>query len=168
MNSPIVKFIAKALGFFAIWYLIYDLWLLPAGELDRWISLNIVMVGGGILEAFGFDVYAFGRVIGIVEYPGIEIVDGCNGVAAIGLFLGFIFAYPGDWRNKLSFSLFGVSLIYVVNLLRIITLTITQAYYPSLFDFMHDYSTTTIFYLFIFLLWMIWVNFNDSAISETE
>lgn len=168
MNSPIVKFIAKALGFFAIWYLIYDLWLLPAGELDRWISLNIVMVGGGILEAFGFDVYAFGRVIGIVEYPGIEIVDGCNGVAAIGLFLGFIFAYPGDWRNKLSFSLFGVSLIYMVNLLRIITLTITQAYYPSLFDFMHDYSTTTIFYLFIFLLWMIWVNFNDSAISETE
>lgn len=168
MNSPIVKFIAKALGFFAIWYLIYDLWLLPAGELDRWISLNIVMVGGGILEAFGFDVYAFGRVIGIVEYPGIEIVDGCNGVAPIGLFLGFIFAYPGDWRNKLSFSLFGVSLIYMVNLLRIITLTITQAYYPSLFDFMHDYSTTTIFNLFIFLLWMIWVNFNDSAISETE
>ena len=168
MKSLIVKFIAKALGFFAIWYLIYDLWLLPAGDLDRWLSLNIVMVGGGILEAFGFDVYAFGRVIGIVEYPGIEIVDGCNGVAAIGLFLGFIFAYPGDWRNKLSFSLFGVSLIYLVNLFRIITLTITQAHYPSLFDFMHDYSTTTIFYLFIFLLWMIWVNFNDSSIGGTD
>jgi exosortase family protein XrtF len=167
MNSPIVKFIVKALGFFAIWYLIYDLWLLPAGDLDRWLSLNIVKVGAGWLELFGFDVYAFGRVMGLNNMPGIEIVDGCNGITAMGLFLGFIYAYPGEWKDKMSFSLIGVCLIYLVNLLRIMTLALTQAYYPALFDFMHDYSTTTIFYLFIFILWMIWVNYSDVSVTDT-
>jgi exosortase family protein XrtF len=168
MNSPVVKFIAKALGFFIIWYLLYDLWLLPAGDLDRWLSLNIVTVGAGILDLFGFDVYAFGRVMGLNESPGVEIVDGCNGIAAIGLFLGFIFAYPGDWKNKLSFSVLGVSLIYLVNLLRILLLALTQVYYPGFFDFMHDYSTTTIFYLFIFVLWMVWVNYSETSIAEAS
>lgn len=167
MNSLVLKFIAKALGFFVIWYLIYDLWLLPAGNLDRWLSLNIVKVGAGLLEFFGFDVYAFGRVMGLNELPGIEIVDGCNGITAMGLFLGFIFAYPGDWKNKLSFSLIGVCMIYLVNLFRILILALTQAYYPALFDIMHDYSTTTIFYLFIFLLWMTWVNYSAVSFSET-
>lgn len=165
MNSPIIRFIAKASGFFVIWYLIYDLWLLPAGDLDRWLSLNIVQVGGSILQLFGFEVYSFGRVMGLNEFPGVEIVDGCNGITAIGLFIGFIYAYPGEWKNKLSFSLLGVCLIYLVNLLRIILLALTQAYYPAFFDFMHDYSITTIFYLFIFLLWMIWVNYSESSIS---
>jgi exosortase family protein XrtF len=168
MNSPIVKFIARAIGFFAMWYLIYDLWLLPAGDLDYWLSLNVVKVGSGILEAMAFEVYSFDRVVGINEFPGVEIVDGCNGLAAIGLFLGFIFAYPGDWKNKLSFSLFGICMIYLVNILRILTLAVTQAYYPSLFEIMHDYSTTTIFYLFIFLLWMMWVNFSATSIAESR
>lgn len=166
MNSPIVNFIVRALGFFTIWYLLYDLWLLPAGDLDQWLSLNIVKVGAGWLELFGFDVFAFGRVMGINGFAGVEIVDGCNGITAMGLFLGFIFAYPGDWKNKMSFSMLGLCLIYLINLFRIIILATTQANYPALFDFMHDYSTTTIFYLFIFLLWMIWVNYSDHSITE--
>src|SRR5690606_40833141 len=52
-------------------------------------------------EWMGFDVYTVDRIIGIGEYSGIKIVDGCNGIAAMGLFLGFIIAYPGDRVQKL-------------------------------------------------------------------
>lgn len=61
----------------------------------------------------------------------------------------------------------GIGVIYLVNILRILVLTITQAYYPQFFDFTHDYSTTAIFYLFIFLLWVVWVNFSD-AVDEAK
>lgn len=161
MNSPVIKFIAKALLIFIIWYLIYELWLLPDGSLDEWLSLNIIGTSAGVLKWMGYEVFTVNRIIGVGEFPGIEIVDGCNGIAAMGLFLGFILAYPGDWKNRISFSLLGIGVIYLVNIARVITLAVTQGTWPQFFDFTHDYSTTVIFYIVIFLLWMVWVNFND-------
>ncbi|MEX0856897.1 MAG: archaeosortase/exosortase family protein [Balneolaceae bacterium] len=166
MNSPVTRFIIKALAIFIAWYLIYELWLLPDGTLDKRLSLNIIGASAGFLEWIGYDVYTVNRIIGIGEYGGIEIVDGCNGIAAIGLFLGFILAYPGNWKNRISFSIIGIGIIYLVNIIRIITLTVTQVEWPQFFEFTHDYSTTAIFYIVIFILWMVWVNFADTDFKE--
>ncbi|MFA5668057.1 MAG: archaeosortase/exosortase family protein [Balneolaceae bacterium] len=160
MKSPVVKFIATALGIFIIWYIIYEKWLLPDGRLDEWLSLNIIGVSAGIIKSMGFDVYTINRIIGIGENSGVEVVDGCNGISAIGLFLGFIIAFPGPWKSRLSFSILGIGIIYIVNVIRIVTLTITKVKWPAFFDFTHDYSTTGIFYIVIFVLWMVWVNYN--------
>lgn len=168
MNSHIVRFIAKALGIFVVWYIVYELWLLPDGRLDEWLSLNIIGTSAGILKWFGYDVYTVNRIIGIGEASGIKIVDGCNGIAAMGLFLGFIIAYPGEWKNKVSFSIVGIGVIYLVNVVRILTLAITQQGWPEFFSFTHDYSTTAIFYIVIFLLWMVWVNFSETEINEKQ
>lgn len=168
MNSPVLKFIAKALLIFILWYLVYELWLLPDGSLDKWLSLNIIGASAGILEWVGYEVFTINRIIGVGEYPGIEIVDGCNGIAAMGLFLGFILAYPGDWKNRISFSVLGMGVIYLVNIARVITLVITQKEWPRFFDFTHDYSTTAIFYIVIFLLWMVWVNFADTNFTPQK
>lgn len=166
MNSPVTLFIVKALAFFIGWYLLYELWLLPDGRLDEWLSLNIIGSSAGFIEWIGYEVYTVNRIIGIGEAGGIEIVDGCNGIAAIGLFLGFIIAYPGDWKNRLSFSVVGIGIIYLVNIFRVIVLTVTQVEWPQFFNFTHDYSTTAIFYIVIFVLWMVWVNYADAAFSK--
>ena len=55
----------------------------------------------------------------------------------------------------------GIATIYLVNILRIATLMLMQQWAPQFFDFTHDYSTTTIFYLVIFFLWMLWVRIAD-------
>ena len=168
MNSPVFKFIAKALGIFVIWYIIYELWLLPEGSLDEWLALNIVGIGSGVINALGFDTWTMYRTIGIGENPGIVLVDGCTGISAIGLFLGFILAYPGDWKNRISFSLIGIGVIYLVNIVRIVVLVITQQEWPEFFEFTHDYSTTTIFYIVIFIMWMLWVKFSDGDFNSKE
>lgn len=163
LKSPVTQFILKALGIFAIWYVIYELWLLPQGDLDEWLSLNIVSVSNGIIQLFGYETWTMHRIIGIGENAGIQLVDGCTGISAIGLFLGFILAYPGDWKNRISFSLLGIGVIYLVNILRIVVLAITQEEWIEFFDFTHDYSTTTIFYVVIFVLWMIWVQLSEAT-----
>lgn len=168
MNSAIIKFIVKALSIFVVWYVIYELWLLPDGRLDERLALNIVSVTAGIVDILGYDVWSVNRIIGIGENGGIELVDGCTGISAIGLFIGFIFAYPGDWKNRISFSLLGIGVIYIVNILRIVVLVITQEGWMEFFDITHDYSTTTIFYIVIFLMWMIWVKFSDRDFSTYQ
>jgi len=165
LKSPITHFILKALGIFIIWYIVYELWLLPKGDLDEWLSLNIVAVSDGIIRLFGYDTWTMYRIIGIGENAGIQMVDGCTGISAIGLFLGFILAYPGDWKKRLSYTMLGIGVIYLVNILRIVVLVITQEEWIEFFDFTHDYSTTAIFYIVIFILWVVWTNTSDESFS---
>lgn len=166
LKSDITRFILKVVGIYIVWYIIYELWLLPNGTIDRPLSYNIASVSAGILSFFGENVFLSGRILGITGSAGVEIVDGCNGIAAIGLFLGFIFAYPGRWMPRIYFAIFGIGVIYIVNVVRIVTLCYVQEYMPGSFDFMHDYSTTAIFYIVIFALWMIWANYGDDTPEE--
>ncbi len=166
MKSPLSIFILKAISFFVVWYIIYEMWLLPDGSMDEWLSLNIIGNSAGILKSFGYEIFTYNRVIGIYGMPGVEVVDGCNGIAAIGLFIGFIIAYPGDWKTRVSFSFIGLCLIYLINILRIVVLVITEVESPAFFNFAHDYATTAIFYFAIFGLWMIWVNSNEMKFSN--
>lgn len=167
-KSSITIFILKALAIFVVWYILYELWLLPDGRLDEWLSLNIVSVSTGVVQFFGYETWSVNRIIGVGENGGIELVDGCTGISAIGLFIGFILAYPGDWKNRISFSFLGIGVIYIVNIFRIVVLVITQEEWNQFFDIMHDYSTTTIFYIVIFLLWMTWVKFSDGDFTTSE
>ena len=167
-SSSVTIFVIKVAVIFTIWYIIYELWLLPDGQLDEWLSLNIIGNSAGILRWLDYNVITVNRVIAIEQYPGVEVVDGCNGVSSIGLFIGFIAAYPGDWRKKISFSILGIALIYIANIVRIAVLVLTEFLWPSFFIFAHDYATTAIFYFVIFILWMIWVNFNEKSFEKTS
>lgn len=165
IESPLTKFVLKAVAFFIAWYVVYELWLLPNGAMDEWIALNVTEIGKGILQWWEFDIFSYNRVIGIYGNAGVEIVDGCNGIAPMGLFLGFMIAYPGEKLKKISFVILGILAIYLSNIIRIVVLVITQDSYPELFGFFHDYTTTAIFYFIIFGLWMIWVNYSDAEFS---
>lgn len=163
LKSDVGIFLLKVAGIYLLWYFIYELWLLPDGTLDQWVTTNIVSVSAGMLEILGYDFYATGRLIGIGESAGIYLVNGCSGLSAIGLFVGFVIAYPGAWIPRMAFIVIGIGVIYLVNIVRIIILTITQVQAPELFAITHDYSTTAIFYVVIFALWMVWVNFGDGT-----
>lgn len=162
-KSEVGLFLLKVAGIYLLWYLLYELWLLPEGTLDQWVTTNIVSVSAGMLELLGYDFYAVGRLIGIGESPGIYLVDGCSGISAIGLFVGFVIAYPGAWIPRAAFIFIGIGVIYLVNIIRIIVLAITQIRAPDMFTVTHDYSTTAIFYVVIFVLWMVWANFGDNT-----
>lgn len=160
-KSDIRIFLLKAVGIYFCWYLLYDLWLLQEGTLDEWVTTNTASVSAGLLDKMGYPIYLAGRVFGIGESPGIHLVDGCSGISAMGLFVGFVLAYPGRWIPRWAFIIAGTGIIYLINIIRNITLAITQVYWPGFFDITHDYSTTAIFYLAIFGLWMIWVNYGE-------
>jgi len=158
LKSDIAVFLYKVLGIYILWYFIYELWLLPAGWLDAWLTQNIAQIGHDFLRLFGYPAFVDGRHVGVSGTSGILLVDGCSGISAIGLFIGFVVAYPGRWIARILFIITGIGIIYIVNVIRIVGLTITLAEWPYLFSFMHDYSSTALFYVVIFGLWMIWVN----------
>lgn len=87
-----------------------------------------------------------------------RVIEGCNGVSIIILFLSFIVAFSGKLKTTFFYILFGSVLIYVVNLLRIVILTMGLYHYPKYEDVLHTVIFPGIIYGLIFLLWIFWVN----------
>ena len=85
------------------WQLIYDLYLLPNGRLDEFLSLSGVSIASKILSFTGFSIQAEGRIIGCVGARAVEINNGCNGLQLFGMFSGFIVSYPVYGKTNLSY-----------------------------------------------------------------
>lgn len=87
-----------------------------------------------------------------------RVVEGCNSVSVIVLFISFIIAFSGQFKTTLFYVLAGSTLIYVVNLIRIVILSIGLYHYPWRREILHTVIFPAIIYGMVFVLWMFWVN----------
>ncbi|WP_460218037.1 exosortase family protein XrtF [Psychroserpens sp. MEBiC05023] len=87
-----------------------------------------------------------------------RVVEGCNSISVIILFISFIIAFAGKLKYTLLYVISGSVLIYTVNVLRIAVLSIGLYNYPWRRDILHTVIFPMIIYGMVFLLWMFWVN----------
>ena len=87
-----------------------------------------------------------------------RIIEGCNSISVIILFMSFIVAFAGKLKTTFFYILSGSVLIYTVNLLRIVILTVGLYHYPEYSDVLHSVIFPGIIYGMVFLLWIFWVN----------
>ena len=117
-----------------------------------------------VLNAFGFSTEAVQHdkemsVKLIIEGKyAVRVIEGCNSVSLIILFVAFIIAFSGSIKATFLFSVFGSILIYVVNVLRIAFFTVMISNYPNQTEILHDLVFPAIIYGTIFLLWVLWVH----------
>jgi exosortase/archaeosortase family protein len=167
--SPLTRFLIKVSTIYIIWYLIYDYYLLPDGRLDAFLSLSGVNLAGGILNIFGWDIYSEARVLAITGTNGVEIQNGCNGLELIGLYMGFIIAFPGGpIQKRLIFLAGGILLLFVANVFRIMIFALSIYYVPTFWEQVHTYSSYFIFYPIVLTLWYIWTTFSDEDLLLTS
>jgi exosortase family protein XrtF len=87
-----------------------------------------------------------------------RVVEGCNSVSVIILFLSFIIAFADKFKTTALYIFVGSVLIYTVNLIRIVILSIGLYHYPWRREILHTVIFPLIIYGMVFLLWMFWVN----------
>ena len=88
----------------------------------------------------------------------IRIVEGCNAVSIIILFIAFIIAFAGSIKATILFGLAGSFLIYAINIIRIFVLSLLLYKFPEYRNLLHGLLFPAIIYGTVFLLWIIWVN----------
>ena len=159
--SPLTLFLIKASIIYAGWQFFYDLILLPDGRLDTFLSLSGVSAAGGLLSFLGWDVDVSGRILTCVGEKGVEINNGCNSLNLLGLYGGFIIAYPGPWKKRILFLLIGLFSLYSANVLRIAFFAVFNANLPQYWDAAHDYSSYVFFYPIVLLFWYLWTIISD-------
>lgn len=87
-----------------------------------------------------------------------RVIEGCNAVSVIILFLSFIVAFAGKLKTTFFYGFAGSIIIYAFNLIRIVILSLGLYHYPEQKYVMHKVVFPMLIYGTVFLLWMVWVN----------
>lgn len=86
-----------------------------------------------------------------------RVVEGCNAISVMILFVAFIVAFKGNFRKTLLYILGGIILIHFLNILRIALICIAMLNYPQYQHLLHGVLFPLFIYGVVFLLWFIWV-----------
>ena len=87
-----------------------------------------------------------------------RMVEGCNAVSVMILFLAFVFAF---FKGAKTFVYAGLGLVFLhlMNVLRIVGLNIVLRELPQYSKIGHDYFFPAIIYGSVVLLWLVWIKF---------
>jgi exosortase H (IPTLxxWG-CTERM-specific) len=118
---------------------------------------GIARLSGAALGLLGQHVTMQGTIIQ-GEHFSVNIRNGCNGVEAMLIFLSAVLAFPAPWRSRLNGLALGFFAIQAINLVRVVSLYLTGAYLPRLFDASHTVIWQSVVILFGVLLWVFWAH----------
>ena len=93
-----------------------------------------------------------------------RMVEGCNAVSVMILFVAFIFAFYKGIKTFV-FAGLGLLFLHIINVLRIAGLNILIVELPDYSKIGHDYFFPAIIYGSVVVLWLIWIKFF--ALKET-
>lgn len=117
----------------------------------------IASVTHGILRAVGVQAWVAGASIGIPGFA-VEIKNNCNAIYEIGLYGAAVLAYPAPLTQRLLGTLLGAGVLYIVNLIRILSLLALGRYWPWGFQAAHVYVWQALFLAVVAACWLGWVS----------
>lgn len=117
----------------------------------------VAKVSGWLLDVIGQDVTMRGTQIVSPRFA-VDIKNGCNGLETVVVFGSAVLAFPAAWRTKLFGLVGGIAAIQVINLVRVVALFLTGAYFPSFFDSSHTVVWQSIVVACGVLLFLVWAS----------
>lgn len=165
--KSVVKFILTFLLVYLMLSLSYKVYLESSKDskyYPDYITSLVAKQSKALLNTFGYQT----ETVNHPNEPSIKLiirekyvaraVEGCNSLSVIILFVSFMIAFAGKLKPTFFYILVGSVLIYSVNLIRIVILSIGLYHYPWRREILHTVIFPLIIYGLVFLLWMVWVN----------
>ena len=164
--KPVIRFIVLFLGTYIVLSLIYSYYLSVSNNNDYYpdyITNLVSRQSSTLISGLGYKAEIIphetetSMKLFVNQKYLIRIVEGCNAVSIIILFIAFIIAFAEKFKKTILFLFAGAVLIYAVNIIRIVILTISLYKYPEHQEFLHGVVFPAIIYGMVFILWMVWV-----------
>ena len=165
--KSVIRFILTFLGTYFVLALLYQVYLKYGASEVYYpdpITHLVAQQSESVIDSFGYDsliephpneasmkLYVNGKFLA-------RIVEGCNAISVILLFIAFIVAFFDTWKTTLVYILAGSAVIYGLNIFRIAFLCIGIYEYPEQYHLLHGILFPLVIYGIVFLLWLFWVN----------
>jgi len=142
---------AATLGVWLLWYpKIVDSQVL--GGFLRFTT----QLTGSIVRIFGTHVEVSGTVISSADFS-MRIGHECTAIVPAVILLCAVIAYPSRVRQKLVCLAIGLPVLFLLNLVRVVTLYYIGAHIPDFFEIAHFVVWQSAMILAVVALWLFWV-----------
>lgn len=86
-----------------------------------------------------------------------RVIEGCNGISVMILFVAFVLAFAKTWKKTMMFIILGLLFIHIVNVMRLVLLAIIKYRWPEYNHISHEIVFPAIIYGSVILLWVYWI-----------
>ena len=161
----VVQFLLVFIGSYILLSFLYQCYLQLYFVQDRpdFITRTVALQTEGLLKVLGYD----SVVLASPVFPlmnlyinGLQvarIIEGCNSVSLIILFVAFMLSFFGKPKSTVLYTLGGVVLIYLINIGRLVLLSVGIYEYPQYSELLHKIIFPLIIYATVLLLWLLWI-----------
>lgn len=173
--KSVIRFVVLFLGSYLLLSVGYSFYLKASasgGYFPDYFTNLVARQSAAILEAFGYGTVLFeniarhGVFLTIKDNYTVNIVEGCNSISVIILFVSFIIAFAEGFKKTFLFLLVGMVLIYIVNLIRISLLVVALYKYPEYQEVLHSVLFPAVIYGMVFFLWIAWVRMLKTSSAQ--
>ncbi len=176
-NKPFLAFLLKFFVSYLLLIFVYNLYLKDFSLTNRPDGFTQLVANQAAfgLEKMGFiftkmPSKADPSVVYLVNnVPFVRIIEGCNAMSVMILFVAFVVAFSGKLVKTIVFLFLGVFTIHFLNVGRIVLLTLGLFHYPEYKTILHDIVFPLFIYGVVFGLWVLWVTkFSNYAIENKK
>jgi exosortase family protein XrtF len=95
--------------------------------------------------------------VGIDGFARVKVIEGCNGLSVMILFVAFILGFSGSWKQKVWFIPAGVLAIHFFNIARVAILCWAVYSYGETGYPVYKEMFTASIYVLVLVFWYVWV-----------
>ncbi len=145
--------------FFILWLFSY----LLTKRFPGFVDTMVVVVAREVayaLEALGYKYRLNGASFLFYTAHGCEnliVIAECTGLYTSIIYFSIIGAYPARIREKLIGLVIGIPAIHILNLVRMVFISLVLYHRRELFAFFHGYLWQVSFVIFMLLLVILWM-----------
>ena len=152
LSSEVFKLVSSFLLLVLIFSVLY---ILFSGSITFLNDLTATALGF-ILSMLGLDAAVNSSTVHVNEF-GMKIVDECTGIFEMLVYAAAVLAFPTSRDKKAIGLAFGVPLLGLLNMVRLICLAFVGMYDPESFEFVHLYLWQVTLILLIVIVLLIWI-----------
>lgn len=119
------------------------------------LAMAFTAVGGFVLNLLSLQATASGTLLQVEGFAA-RIDDVCTGIFVVAIYLSAVLAYPSRMKEKLKGFLLGASVIFSLNLIRVVSLMFIGRYFPSFFETAHLLIWQSLVIFAALLAWIYW------------
>ena len=161
-----LRFLVLFIGIFLVMHFLY--YLFGKTDLQTWIiSILTVKPGVALINLLTPQEHAYANgTFMMSKSVSLSILAGCDGSEGMFILISAILAYSTNIKTKIKGLIYGIAYIYILNLIRIVSLFYTAKYYNKYFNIVHGYIGQTFIIVMGCVFFIIWI--RTSSLSNEK
>jgi len=127
-------------------------------EMEAFLAHQVFLPSAWIVEnILQYDITTHDNTLFFSNTGYVAVLGSCSGLKQFYQWTVLMLLFPGPWLKKIWYIPLGLLVIHIVNILRIVILSVVVVYWPQNWDFIHEWILRPFFYVVIFAMWVLWV-----------